>query len=263
MENINLITYLLNNTDYSKDKIKKLLKNKLVLVNDKVETKATTLLTKNDKVRLLKGSSTLPFPIIYEDDNIIAIDKPSGLLTIADDKEKEKTVYHQVSNYLKSKNKNSKVFIIHRLDKDTAGILILAKNIKVKKFYQDNWNKVALKREYMALVNGHLKRKENTIIEYLKENNKIVNITNEKLGKKAITKYTVIKEYKDKSLVKINIETGRKHQIRVAFKNLGNPIIGDEKYGKTKGKLCLKATKLVIKTIDNKVLTLKAIKPDF
>lgn len=262
MEEIKLIDYLLNSTTYSKNKIKTLLKNNLVLVNDKVENKATYLLNKNDTVRVLKGSFILPFPIIYEDDDIIAIDKPSDMLTIADDKEKEKTVYHLVSNYLKSKNKTNKVFIIHRLDKETSGIMILAKNKNIKKFYQDNWNEVALNREYLALVKGHLKVKSGKIVEYLKEENNLVKKTN-KSGKKAITNYQVIKEYQDKSLVKIKILTGRKHQIRVAFKNLGNPIVGDKKYGNGKGKLYLKATKLVIKTKDNKILTLNSIKPNW
>ena len=261
MENINLITYLLNKTTYSKDKIKSLLKNNLVLVNDKIVTKATTILTKNDKVNILKGSPYLSFPILYEDDNIIAIDKPSGLLSIASNQEKENTVYYQVSKYLKSKNKNNKVFIIHRLDKETSGVMILAKSEKVKNFYQNNWNELAINREYMALVEGHLKRKEGKIVEYLKENNNLVKVC--KQGKKAITNYQVIKEYQDTSLVKINIETGRKHQIRVCFKNLENPIVGDKKYGHGKNKFYLKASTLVIKTIDNQVLKIKSVRPNW
>lgn len=258
---MNLITYLKNTTDFSKEKIKSLLKNKQVLVNDKIETKATFILKETDTVRILKGSSYLPFPILYEDSNIIAIDKPSGILTISTFKEKEKTVYHLVSTYLKTKNKNQKVFIIHRLDKDTSGVLLLAKSKKVQEFYQNNWNQVALKREYIALVSGHLKKDTDTIIDYLKID-KNGQVKSQKDGKIAITNYQKIKEYKNSTLVKINIQTGRKHQIRLALKKIGNPIVGDKKYGITKNKeMCLKASLLKILTIDNKELTIKTIQP--
>ena len=179
-----------------------------------------------------KNKKVLPFEVLFEDDNIIVVNKPAGLLTIATAKEKEKTLYHIVSDYLKSKDRNARVFIVHRLDKETSGVLVLAKNEKIKKQLQENWNEYVSLREYVAVVHGHLKEQEKKIIQNLKETKtNLVYVTKHNDGKEAITNYKVIKESSKYSLVSINIETGRKNQIRVAFSSLGNPIVGDNKYG--------------------------------
>ena len=170
--------------------------------------------------------------IIYEDKNILVINKPAKLLTIADNKERVKTLYHEVREYLHKKNQ--KVFIVHRLDKDTSGIILFCKNEKIKRLLQDNWN--SYYREYIALVEGHLKNK-----------------------KVAITEYEVINYNKTNSLVKIVIKTGRKNQIRATMSFLGNPIIGDKKYNSKQNifnRLALHHTKLeIINPINKKVLT--------
>jgi len=134
----------------SKNNIKSLLKNELVLVNDKVITKYDYLLNVNDIVIIKTKINDLE--IIYEDKDIIVINKPYNLLTISNEKEKERTLYHMVSDYLKKKKQ--KVFIVHRLDKDTSGIIMFAKNEKTKKLYQDNWNDLVIKRGYIAVVSG-------------------------------------------------------------------------------------------------------------
>lgn len=172
--------------------------------------------------------------ILYEDKYLLAVIKPSKLLTVGTDKEKNKTLYHYVMEYLNSKNQ--KVFIVHRLDKDTSGIVLFAKNEKVKRILQDNWEQV--KREYIAVVNGNPKERSGTIKSYLKENKSLlVYSTNDKKnGKLAITDYDVIKSNGVYSLVRINIKTGRKNQIRVHFNDMGNPIVGDNKYGMVKNK---------------------------
>ena len=122
--------------------------------------------------------------ILYEDKSLIIVNKKSGILTIANDKEKEKTLYHEVHEYLWRKNKNNKVFIIHRLDKDTSGIVIFAKNDKIKKIMQDNWENV--QRYYYALCHGNFKCKSGTIINYLKETKTfmVYDTKNEKNGDK-------------------------------------------------------------------------------
>ena len=179
-----------------------------------------------------KSKYELPFDIIFEDDHIIVVNKPSGLLTIATDKEKEKTLFHIVREYLVSKNKFAKVFIVHRLDKDTSGIVVLAKDEKTKNRLQENWNEFVSLREYVAVVHGKLKNKEDRIIQKLKENKtNLVYVSKDSDAKEAITNYKVIKETDNYSMVSINIETGRKNQIRVAFATLKNPIVGDKKYG--------------------------------
>ena len=138
--------------------------------------------------------------ILYEDKFLIIVNKKSGILTIANDKEKEKTLYHEVHEYLWRKNKNNKVFIIHRLDKDTSGIVIFAKNDKIKKIMQDNWGSV--QRYYYALCHGNFKCKSGTIINYLKETKTfmVYDTKNEKIGDKSITKYEVIDNENNKTL---------------------------------------------------------------
>lgn len=168
--------------------------------------------------------------ILYEDKSIIVVSKPTHLLTISTENEKERTMFHKIIEYERKKNKNNKVFIVHRLDKDTSGILIFAKSEKVKKILQDNWDKT--KRYYMAIVEGIPKEKEKTIKSYLTENSRLITYsTSESKGKLAITKYKLIKHSKKFSLLDIEILTGRKNQIRVHMSDNNTPIIGDKKYG--------------------------------
>lgn len=235
-----LINVLRNNLKkYSKNNIKSFLSKEMVLVNNKVQTRYDYLVHKTDKISIRETKIKVPklknnLNIIYEDEDIIVINKPYGLLSIATEKEKEYTLYHFVSMYLKSKNKNNKVYIIHRLDKDTSGIVMFAKNLKTKNLFQNNWDNLIRNRCYYAVVNGNLENKEGTIKEYLIENDKsfmVYKTDNKKDGKLAITDYKVLKENKNYSLLDINIKTGRKNQIRVAMQGLGNPIVGDKKYG--------------------------------
>ena len=174
--------------------------------------------------------------IIYEDKYLIIVNKKSGMLTISTDKEKINTLYHRVREYLQRQNKNNKVFIIHRLDKDTSGLIIFAKSEKIKGIMQDNWTNV--KREYLAVVNGNVKNDKGVIKTYLKETKtNLVYSTNNKNGKLAITEYEKIKSNKLYTLLKINLLTGRKNQIRVHLNDIGYPIVGDKKYSKIKNKV--------------------------
>ena len=169
--------------------------------------------------------------IVYEDKYLLIINKPYHLLTIANDKEKENTLYHKVYLYLKRKNKYNKVFIVHRLDYDTSGLIIFAKDPKTKTILQDNWNKVV--RKYIAIVNGKLESESGVIKSYLKETktNLVYSTKDSKNGLLAITNYRKVLENKNLTLVEIEILTGRKNQIRVHMKDIGNPILGDKKYG--------------------------------
>ena len=174
---------------------------------------------KNDKLK-----------IIYEDKYIIIINKPYKLLTIGNNKEKEKTLYHKVSLYLKRKNKNNKIFIVHRLDYDTSGLIIFAKDSKTKTILQEKWDKV--ERKYMAIVNGNIEPSNNTLKSFLKETKtNLVYSTKNKDGKLAITSYKTILKTNKYSLIDIEIKTGRKNQIRVQLSDIGYPILGDKKYG--------------------------------
>jgi len=186
--------------------------------------------------------------IIYEDKSIIVINKKPHILTISTDNEKEKTLFHQVMLYEKRKNKNNKVFIVHRLDKDTSGLVVFAKDEKTKFKLQNNWDKDT-KRGYVAVVHGKTKEKD-TLKSYLMETKTLmVYSTNDiENGKLAITQYQKLQENNKYTLLKIKIKTGRKNQIRVQLNDNKNQIVGDKKYGNNKfdplRRLCLHANYL-------------------
>ena len=235
-----LLDYLYNNLDMPKKRIKQYLTHGSIFVNNNRTTKYNYKLVPGMNIVIdtdSKNKKTLPFDILFEDEHIIVVNKPSGLLTIATEKEKDKTLYHIVREYLVSKNQYARVFIVHRLDKDTSGIVVLAKDEKTKNKLQENWNEYVSLREYVAVVHGHLKNESDTIVQKLKETKtNLVYPTKDEDGKEAITNYKVIKESDNYSMVSINIETGRKNQIRVAFQTLKNPIVGDKKYGDPRDK---------------------------
>ena len=235
-----LLEYLYENLDMPKKRVKQYLVHGSIYVNNNRIKQYNYHLVPGMNIMIdtdSKNKKTLPFEILFEDDQIIVVNKPSGLLTIATTKEKERTLYHIVREYLISKDKNAKVFIVHRLDKYTSGVVLLAKNEKIKNQLQENWNEYVSLREYVAVVRGHLKEKTGRIVQNLMETKtNLVYVSKHGEGKEAITNYNVIKENDNYSLVSVNIETGRKNQIRVAFQSLRHPIVGDKKYGDEKDK---------------------------
>ena len=252
-------------SNLSKNSVKSLLHNEKVFVNGNMTTKYNYELNVGDVVEI-REKVAKNIDIIYEDKDIIVINKPSGLLTVATEKEKNKTAYHLVMEYLKKKNKNNRIFIIHRLDKDTSGIIMFAKNERAKHLYQDNWNDIVKKRCYYAVIDGKMQNKEGTIKSYLKENGNMVYSVKDRSGKLAITEYKVLKERKNISLLDINLKTGRKNQIRVHMKENKTPILGDLKYGeksKLINRLALHAYKLeLINPVTKKLLIFEASMPN-
>ena len=252
-------------SNLSKNSVKSLLHNEKVFVNGNMTTKYNHELNVGDVVEI-REKVAKNIDIIYEDKDIIVINKPSGLLTVATEKEKNKTAYHLVMEYLKKKNKNNRIFIIHRLDKDTSGIIMFAKNERAKHLYQDNWNDIVKKRCYYAVIDGKMENKEGTIKSYLKENGNMVYSVKDGSGKLAITEYKVLKERKNISLLDINLKTGRKNQIRVHMKENKTPILGDLKYGeksKLINRLALHAYKLeLINPVTKKLLIFEASMPN-
>lgn len=225
-EKQDLSSFLLN--FFSKKEVKVFLKNNLILVNEKEINRHNHILDVHDKVRIVKRIDDIL--VLYEDKYFMIVEKPFNMLTVSDLKEKEKTLYHKVSNYVKEKNKNNKIFIVHRLDYETGGLLIFAKDPIVKEKLQKNWRNV--KRGYQAVVHGKLEG-NHKLVFHLKENKAlfVYACKKDKDTKEAITNYHVVSSSDHYSLLDIEIETGRKHQIRVSFKEIGHPIVGDKKYG--------------------------------
>ena len=261
-----LDTLLILFKDLSKKKIKNYLKDGGVLVNGKVVTKYNMVVKKNDVIELSKTNKThkkSSLDIIYEDEYFFVINKPARLLSISTTKEKEKTAYHLVREFIKNRKKNDKIFVLHRLDKDTSGILVFVKDNALKNLLQNNWDKYVKVREYIALVKGNVKDIDDYTC-YLKEigPDKVI-VTNKKEGKIAITSLKTINKNNKYSLVKVNIKTGRRNQIRVVLNHLGSPIVGDKKYGGIKSnRLYLHASKLIITNpLNNKIYTFESSVP--
>lgn len=247
-----LLEYLYEHLDMPKKRVKQYLVHGAVYVNEDRVTQYNYPLVAGMKIMIdtnSKNSRNLPFSIIFEDDHLLAVNKPSGLLTIATEKEKERTLYHIVRDYVVSKNPHGRIFIVHRLDRDTSGIVLFAKDEKTKNQLQENWNDYVSLREYTAIVCGHPKEESGQIVQYLKETKtNLVYVSPREDGKKAITNYSVLKTSDKYSMLKVTIETGRRNQIRVAFASKKMPILGDKKYGeKSKvNRLYLHANRLKI-----------------
>ena len=235
-----LLEFLLKTfKDQSRNSVKSLLGSHRVSIDGAPVTQfnfklypGDTIIISNTAIRKKTRSN---LPIIYEDQDLIVINKPTKLLSVPSDNEKGSTAFRMVNDYLQQKDKHNRAFIVHRLDEDTSGVLMFAKNIKMANALTDgdNWNNLVKKRGYYAIVEGQLENKTGHISSYLKKNVQNMMYSSKKKGdgQLAITDYKVIKENKDYSLVDVDIKTGRKNQIRVHFGDLGHFIIGDDKYG--------------------------------
>jgi len=272
-EPIGLLDFLLLKLPgQSRNNVKSLLTYKQVLVDGVVVTRYDHALQAGQTIRISRSVSRVQkqangLDIIYEDSDLIVINKPDGLLSIATDLEKEITAYHLLTEYVRMNNPKNRVFAVHRLDRDTSGVLIVAKNEKIKLALQDNWSDLVSVRGYMAVVEGRLSEKTGRIQSWLKQTKTMMMYSSDRDGDglKAITNYQVIKENADFSLLDIQLETGRKNQIRVHMKDIGHNVVGDKKYGaKTNPlrRLGLHAYKLVLKhPFSNEVMSFEAKTP--
>ena len=206
--------------------------------------------------------------IIYDDNDIMVVNKANGLLTIATNAEKEKTAHYLLNTYVKKGNSRSRnrVFIVHRLDRETSGILVFAKSEKSKLFLQENWK--SFSKTYYAVVHGKLAQKKGVITSFLAENkmHRMYSTKDETQGKFSKTGYKIIRESRRLSMLEIALHTGRKNQIRVHLSDQGHPIVGDKVYGDDKGgkQLALHAAKLTIKhPVTKKEMTFETDMPLF
>ncbi|OEU69513.1 MAG: RNA pseudouridine synthase [Desulfuromonadales bacterium C00003093] len=171
--------------------------------------------------------------ILHEDKDILVVEKPAGLLTIGTERDKSRTAHYLLNDYVRKGNPKSRnrVYVVHRLDQDTSGILLFAKSEQAKKFLQEHWQQTD--KHYLAIVHGRLTPKEGMISSCLAENaaHRVYSTPDTAKGKLSHTAYKVLKETKGFSLLEIHLLTGRKHQIRVHFAEKGHPVAGDRKYG--------------------------------
>ena len=226
----------------SRNSVKSLLSSHRVSVNGAPVTQFNFKLTDKDVVIITKTpirkKTRSNLPIIFENDELIVINKPSKLLSVPSDNEKGSTAFRMVNDYLQQKDKHNRAYIVHRIDEDTSGVLMFAKTERIAHLLtdKDNWNNLVTKRGYYAVVEGQMPNKKGTVKSYLKKNAQNMMYSSKKPGdgQLAITHYEVIKESPDYSLLDVNIDSGRKNQIRVHMGDLGHYIIGDDKYGEPK-----------------------------
>ncbi len=248
-----LESLLKNIKDQSRTTVKSYLSHRQVSINNVISTKFDASVNAGDVVRVRMGRAPEEFKhpmlrIVYEDEHIIIIDKRNGLLSMASSKQQTKTAYFILSEYIKRKDPQNRLFILHRLDRETSGLMMFAKSEQVQETMQKQWHDLVRERKYIAVVEGHLPEKQGVIHTLLTENAALkmyVPRDDENKGEPAITHYRVVRSSRNYSLVELELETGKKNQIRAHMEYMRTPIIGDKKYGasskNSSGRVCLHA----------------------
>ena len=238
--------------EQSKTSVKALLSHGQIWVNQQATTQFDTPLHAGDVVTISYNRRKVVFNnpllnIIYEDDSVIVVNKREGLLSVSTAKVRERTAFHILSDYLKKSDPRNKLFVLHRLDRDTSGLMMFAKTRAVQEKMQSNWNEMITERTYVAVVEGRPEKNSDLITTQLKENAEARVYVVAEGGKDAITRYNLLRTNDKYSLLELNLETGRKNQIRAQMEYIGHPIAGDYKYGAETdptGRLMLHAQRL-------------------
>ncbi|MGI5839161.1 MAG: RluA family pseudouridine synthase [bacterium] len=244
LENDELLSFLIARLPrQSRNNVKSLLTHRQVSVDDEVISMHNYPLQAGQKVRVdwgkARGEINLQgLKILFEDQYLIAVEKPARMLSVAA-ASAEPTAYNILSGYLRQSTAKSRIFIVHRLDRDTSGAMLFAKSAAVQETLQNEWKDVVLERSYAAVVEGSVAKEQGTITSWLKENKafKVYSSRTPGDGQKAVTHYRVLKKNNAYSLLDVKLETGRKNQIRVHLQDIGHSVVGDKKYGATKNPL--------------------------
>jgi 23S rRNA pseudouridine1911/1915/1917 synthase len=239
-ESVELMTFLLAKMGgMSRTSVKSLLAHRQIAVNTKITTQFNLLLTPGDLVTVnsSRGNIELTHPklrIIFEDAHLIVVEKKEGLLTVSTGNTEETTAFSILKNHVKKSSPQNRIYIVHRLDRETSGVILFAKSKEVQLILQENWHRIITRRIYVALVEGKVEKEQDTIVTWLTENEKSLKIHSSNTdngGQQAVTHYKRIKYNDNFSLLEIELETGRKNQIRVHAQGIGHPVVGDKKYG--------------------------------
>lgn len=226
--------------DLKKKQIRTWLKFQAITVNGRPVSQFNHPLAPGDVVAVRKDRYASPRSLVgsgirvfFEDADIIVIDKPPNLLSIASEAEQERTAYHQLTNHVRGGNPmaRARVWIVHRLDKETSGLMVFAKTPESKEILQSRWD--AAEKRYEAIVEGRLRERSGILESDLDETNpyKVFSVSRGPSTRHAVTHYRVLASNPNRSLVELTLETGRRHQIRVQLAEAGCPIVGDKKYG--------------------------------
>ena len=244
-----LMSFLLSKLGgMARTSVKQLLSQRRVTVNAGIQTRHDTPLKPGDLVNILQGRGNVELRhpklrIIYEDDALIVVEKKNGLLTVPyNPKSSETTAYSILKDYVRKQSNRNTIHVVHRLDRETSGVLVFAKSAELQEYMRTYWKQLVTRRTYVALVEGHLEQKEGTITSWLTEDSHtamVYSSDKDNGGQKAITNYKVLKattigegdQEMNISLVELNLETGRTNQIRVHMQSIGHPVMGDRKYG--------------------------------
>lgn len=223
--------------DASRTKLKSLLSKRIVFVDNVITTQYNFPLKPGMKVQISRDKGTREFhhnllKIVYEDAYLIVVEKAEGLLSVSTERQKERTAMSILNEYVKRSGRNNRVFVVHRLDRDTSGLMMFAKDEKTQHTLRDHWHEIVFDRRYVAVVAGEMERDAGQVRSWLTDRKLYVASSPvDDGGKEAITHFRTIKRANGFSLVELNLETGRKNQIRVHMQDLGHPIIGDGRYG--------------------------------
>lgn len=237
----------------SRTRVKALLTNRVVLVDNTIQTLYNYPLQPGMCVQISKEKHKHEFrhpmlKILYEDAYIIVVEKKEGLLSVATERQNERTAQHILNEYVKRIHRGNRIYVVHRLDRETSGIMMYAKDEKTQHTLRDNWHGLVRDRRYVAIVAGDMEQDEGTVRSWLTDRKLYVSSSPvDDGGKYSVTHYHTIKRANGFSLLELNLETGRKNQIRVHMQSLGHPVVGDERYGcevNPLGRLALHAFKL-------------------
>ncbi len=222
----------------SRKAVKSLLEQKQIMIANRIVTSFDYPLVPGMEVFVLKKKAVQDVTLkkmnlLYEDEHLLVIEKSARLLSVATAKENEETAFSILKSYVKSNNSQAQLYIVHRLDRDTSGVMMFAKSKEAQEKLQDNWDVAVTKRLYYAVVEGHVQKEAGEIVSYLQENKslKMYSSRTSGDGQKAVTRYRVLKSNAHYSLLEVELETGRKNQIRVHLQDMGHSIAGDKKYG--------------------------------
>lgn len=238
----------------SRNKIKTLLANRVILVDNMIVTQYNFQLKPGMKVQMSRVKNNREFKhpmlkLVYEDAYLIVVEKKEGLLSVSTERQKERTAQHILNEYVKRSHRGNRVFVVHRLDRGTSGLMMYAKDEKTQNTLRDNWHDIVTDRRYVSIVAGDMEKDYGTVESWLTDRKLYVSSSpvDDGEGKYAVTHYKMIKRANGYSLVELDLETGRKNQIRVHMSELGHPVVGDQRYGSAcdpLGRLALHAFKL-------------------